>query len=197
MPYLAVKWDNENNDVAVSGMYQVKRNKVVEYNGAGKSILPMLDLDGISNGSEAIPVFYHDGSVEQSIGNTNPGSYIQQEGLFATNPDVLTPYEAKHYMDAVDATKSARDNPTNHNSGSSNIEGTNKTNGNIKGSAVLGSNVDKNNKEKDKKQGYENKDKKESRNQESDSDEGDNDNGVKEITLLGTIFTGIIFICLM
>jgi hypothetical protein len=197
MPYLAVKWENENSEEAVSSMYQVRRNKVVEFNGAEKSILPILDIDGISKCSEASAVFYYDGNTEPFIENTNPASYMCQDDLISANTEVLAAYEAKHSINAVDATKNSEYSPINKNSDGSRIDSSNKTDVNIKGAVVVGPSEENNNKAQNKKQGHENKDNDEYSEDYYESDEGDGENGVREITLFGAIFAGIIFISSM
>jgi hypothetical protein len=197
MPYLTVKWDNEDNDVAFSGMFEVNVNNVVEHNKAGKSKLPMLDFDCITKDRLASPVFYCDDSAEQSIENTNPASYMQQDGLFAANPNIVQPNEAPHHSNAVYDAKSRRDNLKNNNSDASSIYGLNKNDGNIKGAAILGSNVKSNNTATKKKQETENIGLEDSDEQDNESFETESDNGVGEITLFGTFCTGFIFFCLM
>jgi hypothetical protein len=197
MPYLAVAWENENSEEAVSSTYEVGRNKVFEYNGAEKSSLPILDIDGIAKGSEASAVFYYDVNAEHSIENTNPTSYMQQDGLFSANPDIVAMYEAKHCMNAVDATKNSEYNLSNKSSDASSIYSINKTDVKIKGAVDVGKSVEKNNKAQANKQGSEKMETKEVDKQDHDAEDIDSDNGVGEITLIGTIFAGIMCICLM
>jgi hypothetical protein len=95
-------------------MFEVIRKSIVAYNGAGKLSLPIYDLHGISKGNGASPVFYRDGRAEESIENTNPGSYMQQEDPNTNNPDVVMPKKTYYHLDTLDATKSSEENPINH-----------------------------------------------------------------------------------